>query len=434
MDKLKMNSKFTKILFLSLLMWVYFINPLFAQKPDSAQFINYQISIRDKQGTPIVNKQIALLVDILDNNANIYREWHTNLNTASFGILNIQIGRGNSTIQSNNNFPAPSKYASGNLKLAISIDTNNTSIYSAANFTLISTGDLLHSVPIALYAKKAAGTTNYINGNTASQNNIGVKNDLVLDTATDAAKLYIQKGNNILGGKHYSLLPNSATYENKFLTYKTGTKSWEGTSNLVLRSDSLLGLNLGSSLPSSVLDVKGDIRFRSLANASQNYLLNGAPGKSDKPNSTLEVAGTFATKTEVQNNFGAIGQLIPLELANAHHYIYIGDTVAGHVFRLPDPATVPNREYVLDVLSPNFLFNRTAEMSCAFQDYSGNAIDVRFIRSPFEPFASNIFQYIPNLFFAIKFNSTLKIVSTKLLDTNLSNPNPNTVKPCWLII
>lgn len=110
---------------------------LFAQAP---QAINYQAIASDENG-PIADADVSVKVDIVQSETIVYTETHSTA-TNGFGHYNLQVGLGNVIL---GEF-ASLDWATGDMSLAISMDTNGGEAYQS-----LGEAPLL-AVPYALYA------------------------------------------------------------------------------------------------------------------------------------------------------------------------------------------------------------------------------------------------------------------------------------------
>ncbi len=137
------------ILFLSAFIAV---SSLFAQAP---QGINYQGVARDPSGNAISMKNIGVQFTILQGGTNVFSETK-NITTDTFGLYTHVIGSAN---------PGPFtgiNWAAGNLSIQIGIDPTGSSSYTTVATTQ------LQSVPYALYAGSAGGSSGSITSVTGS--------------------------------------------------------------------------------------------------------------------------------------------------------------------------------------------------------------------------------------------------------------------------
>jgi hypothetical protein len=255
-------------IFAFLLYTVFFLNRGLGQ----ANYFNYQLSIRDKNGNPMSNRQIAIRSEIVNGTfTTIYQEIFFGQSTGNFGIINLRIGDGQSQFGT---FPNPERFASGDLKLRIAIDTNNgTSFLNLSAF-----GENINSVPSALFSKKAPGTVVLSNmGGMVSLSNQGLINDITIDTGFTNSyfpKLFMNKANNVLSSTSYSLLSNAAATANRLFYFNPTKNNWQ-TSKLTFLTDTALGIGLGTNAVAKYpLDIFGKMRYRPDVSSppSNNYL------------------------------------------------------------------------------------------------------------------------------------------------------------------
>ncbi|WP_235299808.1 hypothetical protein [Portibacter marinus] len=173
--------------FYQILLFTILSTSVFAQVP---QAFNYQGVLRDLDGNPILNKEIALKLSIQNENLeSIYSEIHE-LTTSASGVFSLQVGRGNAI---NGEF-SEINWGNGSYFLEIEIDQN-----AGQDFQLFGISELL-SVPYALYSQN----TNMISGdgieiigneilNIGDLDSLNEIQSLVLDGKT----LTISKGNSI---------------------------------------------------------------------------------------------------------------------------------------------------------------------------------------------------------------------------------------------
>ncbi|MBN2519354.1 MAG: hypothetical protein JXB17_02520 [Bacteroidales bacterium] len=122
----------------NLLMFCYVLTSI-AQIP---QVFNYQAVVRDNNSNPLTDQQVEILVSILkttENGNSVYTESFTKI-TNEFGLINLEIGKGNVESGNFNTIDwAVDKYY-----LMVEIEANGNSIISKSQ---------LLSVPYALYAE-----------------------------------------------------------------------------------------------------------------------------------------------------------------------------------------------------------------------------------------------------------------------------------------
>ena len=109
--------------------------------------INYQAVVRNNIGVVVANSQVSFKVSILSGSitgSSVYTETHSD-STNSFGLVNLQIGRGTAQLGLFNSIDW-----SAQMFIKIEIDVNG-----GTNFSDMGTTQLL-SVPYAFYAKDAA--------------------------------------------------------------------------------------------------------------------------------------------------------------------------------------------------------------------------------------------------------------------------------------
>src|SRR5271157_2187820 len=116
---------------------------VFGQTPNC---FNYQAIVRDNTGKIINGKNVSFKIDIIQD-TNVggtikYSESFSNEMTSSFGLVNLNIGKGTATYGKFNTL----NWGMHKYYIEVSMDPNN-----GTNYTLMGISQLL-SVPYALYA------------------------------------------------------------------------------------------------------------------------------------------------------------------------------------------------------------------------------------------------------------------------------------------
>ena len=134
---------------------------LFAQAPQS---FKYQAVVRNADGEPYANKNIAMRIGIVQGSVSgqaVYTETHQVAST-DLGLVNLEIGKGTPVTGT---FSAIN-WGAGTYFVKVEFDPN-----AGSSFTLLGTSQLL-SVPYSLYAEKAG------NGFSGNYNDLTNKPDL----------------------------------------------------------------------------------------------------------------------------------------------------------------------------------------------------------------------------------------------------------------
>ena len=150
-----------KSYFFALFLLLFFLTDATAQSPDS---FKYQAVIRDASSSNILaNQQVSLLITLRQNtiDGTIVYEEEFNQSTNTFGLVNLEIGNGNTVLGTFEDID----WGSGPYFIETSIDQTGGN-----NHVSMGTSQLL-SVPYALYAKNAGNTLWKENGNNAYYNN-----------------------------------------------------------------------------------------------------------------------------------------------------------------------------------------------------------------------------------------------------------------------
>ena len=121
--------------------------------------INYQILVRDAQGSPIESQAIQFNISIQENNSIVFEETH-NLRSSEFGVCNFIIGTGTLT----NGDWSSIDWSNPALRLNINAYQNNTEIIKIESIQF-------QMVPLAAHANLAT-VADSISGLTLSQQNI----------------------------------------------------------------------------------------------------------------------------------------------------------------------------------------------------------------------------------------------------------------------
>ena len=122
------------------------------------QAFKYQAVVRDNSGNVLPNRSVSFRISILSGSTSgvlVYSETHTGKITNSFGLVDLEIGKGNVTSGSFTNI----NWGNNTCFLKVEIDPNGGTAFQA-----LGTSQLL-SVPYALYSKVAESVTG---GNTPS--------------------------------------------------------------------------------------------------------------------------------------------------------------------------------------------------------------------------------------------------------------------------
>jgi hypothetical protein len=169
----------------SILAATLLISTTVAQVP---QGISYQAIAFNSGGTPVVNGNVGVKINILDNSINgtvVYTETHTKTTNAQ-GLFNLNIGQGSPATGtfSSINWATNSKF------LKVEIDPNG-----GTNYTTVGTNQLM-SVP---YAMLAGNISSVSNSNTVMlKNNPG--NGCVVVYSANEAKAYYMNSNGTNNG------------------------------------------------------------------------------------------------------------------------------------------------------------------------------------------------------------------------------------------
>ena len=193
----------------SLIVSVFACFVLYSQTPDAFQ---YQAIARDNQGEVIVNQEIGIKISILndsvDSNA-IYTETHSIL-TNKFGLINLAIGKGNSS----NDFTGID-WSEGPYFIKVEMDETG-----GTDYKLMGISQLL-SVPYAKYADRA-GTTGLNLSDTSATNELQL-----LSISNDT--IYLEKGG-------YVKLPDTFLFATRAQRAKNAETAKEAQS-LVMEGD-----------------------------------------------------------------------------------------------------------------------------------------------------------------------------------------------------
>jgi hypothetical protein len=260
----KAISNFKSKYFYFFVVYIVLSNTQLSAQTNSFNSFNFQISIRDSKGNPISKPAVSLQADLVIGTFLQYRETFSGLSTGNFGIINLQIGKGNKV---SGDFPSPELFSDGNISLKIAIDTNN-----GANYASVFT-DIIKPVPIASFAQKAPGTLNYFD-NTTINNAIGISGDVAVEynssNAKSFPKLYFNKQNDAWPSKSYSLLANNDSSVYRTIFFKKNSSSgneWDFNPALTM-NDRGLGINMpNGSTPARGLDVYGNVRLDTLSHS-----------------------------------------------------------------------------------------------------------------------------------------------------------------------
>ena len=138
-------------------------------KSQAQDGINYQGVATNGSGVELINQNISIRASVISDSSNGTIEWQeTHLTiTDQFGLFNITIGQGSSTLLGQTTNFGNMNWGSGNHYLRIEMDATGGSNYSP-----ISTSQMM-SVPYALYAKSAGVDSAMVAGmiaNTLSNN------------------------------------------------------------------------------------------------------------------------------------------------------------------------------------------------------------------------------------------------------------------------
>ncbi len=139
--------------FITLLFTLFFGVLVFAQTPQS---FRYQAVARDNSGNVLANKTVSFRISILSGSISgsaVYSETHTSLSTNTFGLVELQIGKGT---------PVTGTFSAINWGInsyfvKVEMDPAGGSVYQT-----LSTSQLL-SVPYALHAKTVETGDNWGN-------------------------------------------------------------------------------------------------------------------------------------------------------------------------------------------------------------------------------------------------------------------------------
>lgn len=152
--------------FLPFCLIMLFVSSSFAQTP---QAINYQGVARDNSGVVMATKTISLRLSILDSSFSgkaIYVETHSNVQTNSFGLFTLSIGKGSAI---------SGKFESIDWSLNSKFLKVEMDPAGSNNYVLMGTSQML-AVPYSLYAEKAG------NGLKAGSG-IKISGDTIINTA-----------------------------------------------------------------------------------------------------------------------------------------------------------------------------------------------------------------------------------------------------------
>lgn len=222
-------------------------NLVSAQSP---QGINYQASVRNLDGNPIINKDIKVRVSILNESPTgsiVYREEHLAV-TSITGLINLTIGEGQNKFGQFENIDWGNKLKY--IKVEYSEDASN-------NYTLSNT-TLLKSVPYALFAEKTnlkAGSGIKLEGNTIS--NIG---DLDNDAENEIQNLSINGNILSISSGNSVQLPNSGGGSMQILT----------TDEILALTDKTQGTMILSSTNNSIYYYAGTSWYKLESTIQQN--------------------------------------------------------------------------------------------------------------------------------------------------------------------
>lgn len=120
----------------------------FAQAP---QGINYQGVARNSQGAALGMQTISVQITIMHSGTPVYQE-HQTLQTDTFGLYSLVIGSTSAVVTQGTFASIP--WSAGNQSVQIDIDPNGGSAYTPVSTMA------LQSVPYALYAASAGGSSN----------------------------------------------------------------------------------------------------------------------------------------------------------------------------------------------------------------------------------------------------------------------------------
>ncbi len=115
---------------------------IYAQIP---QAFNYQAVVRDIEGVPVKNDTIDFTIEILQTGSVVYSEIHEDINTNELGIVNFQVGMGDSLFGNFSNI----NWAVDQMKIKVTIDNDTMGI-----------ADIV-PVPTALYAERSGGDNDW---------------------------------------------------------------------------------------------------------------------------------------------------------------------------------------------------------------------------------------------------------------------------------
>ena len=167
-------------LLLLVIMMLLIVLSATGQSPNA---FKYQAIARDSEGDPLANQNVSFLITILqgsESGTEVYAESHT-VTTNSFGLANLELGRG--TAESSSNFESIA-WSNGPYFIKIAMDPEGGTAYQD-----LGTSPLL-SVPYAMHAVTADSLANNSDTDPDPANEIqelSAKND----------SLFISKGNGI---------------------------------------------------------------------------------------------------------------------------------------------------------------------------------------------------------------------------------------------
>lgn len=292
---------------------------LFSQVP---QAINYQAVVRTQAGEVIANTSVGLKIEIVagDQNQVLYTETHE-VTTNAFGLINIQIGTGNTT----DNFNAID-WNIADCKVHVSYDENNSGSYALVGISPLA------SVPYALVAEDTRNKQQIsIDGNQITLTDGGsitLPEDNVDDADADPTneiQTITLTGNTLTLSDGGSVeLPGgfSGDYNDLTNTPELATVATTGDYADLANKPTLAGDVSGNIETNTVEKIQGrtitannpaDGQVLKWSEADQAWQLAddqlGAPGSTDGVVNSVNITGTD-TKTLTLNRSNSLGSLV----------------------------------------------------------------------------------------------------------------------------